>query len=269
MLCSEPSAVEAPRLPPLCILVVDDNAINKQVVGGLLAHAGHTAVTVDSGQAAVAAVGDLDAPPFDVVLMDVQMPGMDGLTATRMIRALPAPRNAVPMVALTAHASNSSRTACLAAGMNGFVSKPVRQQPLLAEIAAVVGPLTVRTAPGPQTVPSAEPAEVLVDTEQIAELTASLSPESWDMIIRSFAATADAEIEHIHAAIATGDSPACAAHTLKGLAWNTGAVRLGDLAHQLEAASPADARLIAEELGPVRQRTLARLTTCTLAQTEA
>jgi signal transduction histidine kinase len=123
----------APSLPPMRILVVDDNVVNQQVMVGLLARAGHSVATADSGAAAIAAVSGTGSGegslPFDVVLMDVQMPEMDGLTATKRIRALPAPFNAVAVVALTAHASNSSRGECLASGMDGFVTKPVRLQP--------------------------------------------------------------------------------------------------------------------------------------------
>ena len=261
-------ATEAPRLPPLRILVVDDNAVNQQVVSGLLAADGHSVVTVEGGQAAIAAVGEA-APPFDVVLMDVQMPEMDGLTATRRIRALPAPGNAVPVVALTAHASNSSRVACLAAGMNGFVSKPIRQFPLIREIAAVLGPPMDRPAVEPPAVPANQPAADLLDAEQIAELSASLSAESWDVISRSFTASADAEIEHIHAAIAVEQSPARAAHTLKGLAWNTGALRLGNLAQLLESASPAEMPAIAAELAPLRRRTSEALAAVAVSKVEA
>ena len=110
---AEQAIAAAPSLPPLRLLVVDDNVVNQQVMSGLLARAGHRVATADSGPAAIAAVSGAGSKGFDVVLMDVQMPEMDGLTATRRIRALPAPLNAVPVIALTAHASNSSRDACL------------------------------------------------------------------------------------------------------------------------------------------------------------
>jgi signal transduction histidine kinase/CheY-like chemotaxis protein len=125
-------------VPPLRVLAVDDNAVNQLVVRGLLVRAGHSVATADNGRAAIAAIRDGAPMQFDMVLMDVQMPEMDGLTATRGIRALPPPHNATPVIALTANASASSRAECLAAGMNGFISKPVRLRALLDEIAAVL-----------------------------------------------------------------------------------------------------------------------------------
>jgi CheY-like chemotaxis protein/HPt (histidine-containing phosphotransfer) domain-containing protein len=234
-------------LASMRILVVDDNAVNQQVVGGLLTRAGHRVVTVDSGPAAIAEINGAASDRFDVVLMDVQMPGMDGLTATGRIRALPPPQNLVPVIALTARASNSSRAECLGAGMNGFVSKPVRLRPLLDEIAQVLG--------------SAEKVatETLLDIGQVDELTTSLSPDAWHRIIASFTDSADAEIERIIDAIKSGRSPARATHTLKGVAWNTGAFLLGNLAKQLETAPPAEAQRLAAELRPVLQLTTTAL----------
>ncbi len=153
------AAATAPALSPMRVLVVDDNAVNLQVMVGLLARTGHSVVTADSGPAAIDAVRGAGRDAFDVVLMDVQMPGMDGLTATKQIRALPAPLNTVPVVALTAHASNTSRAECIASGMNGFVTKPVRLQPLLREIAAALGvpPDLPAAPPGPALVPALGP----------------------------------------------------------------------------------------------------------------
>jgi signal transduction histidine kinase/DNA-binding response OmpR family regulator len=226
-------AAETIALPPLRILVTDDNAVNLQVVGALLTHAGHVVDTTDSGAAAIAAIRAAERQPFDVVLMDVQMPEMDGLTATREIRALPPPLNAVPVIALTAHASNSSRMVCLAAGMNGFASKPTRLPELPKEIAAVLDRAPAPSVPAP---PAVAP-EALLDAVQVGQLTASLSAEAWERIIASFARSADAEIDRIIAAIESGENPATAAHTLKGLAWNTGALLLGNLARRLETAT--------------------------------
>jgi signal transduction histidine kinase/CheY-like chemotaxis protein/HPt (histidine-containing phosphotransfer) domain-containing protein len=270
--------------PTMRILVVDDDVVNRQVMLGLLTRAGHAVIAVDSGPAAVAAVGNARAQPFDVVLMDVQMPEMDGLTATQHIRALPAPFNAVSVIALTAHASNSSRTECVAAGMNGFVTKPVRLQRLLDEIAAIrnlpvqqpvanADPaqgagLDAEIAAAPNAATDAEPSEPLLDVEQVAELTGALSSEAWDRIIASFAISADAEIDCIFEAIEAEQSPARAAHTLKGVAWNTGALQLGNLAKQLETASPEEAKRIAARLRPLRQRSVAALMTCAVTQFE-
>jgi signal transduction histidine kinase/CheY-like chemotaxis protein len=267
----KPTAEQAAQLvmPPLRMLVVDDNTVNQQVISGLLVRVGHSVATADSGPMAIAAVRDAVSQPFDVVLMDVQMPDMDGLTATRRIRALPPPHNATPVIALTAHASRSSRAECLGAGMNGFISKPVRLHALLGEIAAVLDLPTDQHRAEADAVPARDlPARDLLDPEQVAELTASLTPESWDKVLALFDKSAEAEIKQILDAIESGQSPARAAHTLKGLAWNTGAALLGDLALQLETASPADAKRIALELSPLRQRTVAAFVARTMSPVE-
>ena len=120
---------------PLAVLAVDDNEINRDVVRGVLERAGHTVTLATNGAEALRLAR---TAAFDLVLMDLHMPEMDGLTATRLIRALPPPHGAVPIVALTAHGSDESRRDCAAAGMNGFVAKPLQPQVLFAEIARVL-----------------------------------------------------------------------------------------------------------------------------------
>ena len=112
----------------LRILVAEDNEVNQVVIEGLLRLLGHLPTTVCNGTRALerAAEGG-----WDVVLMDMQMPELDGLEATRAIRRLPAPLGEVPIIAMTANAREEDRVACLAAGMNDFVSKPVDMKALL------------------------------------------------------------------------------------------------------------------------------------------
>jgi signal transduction histidine kinase/CheY-like chemotaxis protein len=109
------------------ILLVEDNSINQKVARGLLTRLGATVEIADNGAIAVqsAAKGK-----FDLVLMDMQMPVMDGLEATRQIRQLPPEYAKVPIIGLTANAFASDRDACIAAGMHGFLSKPVNRQKL-------------------------------------------------------------------------------------------------------------------------------------------
>jgi HPt (histidine-containing phosphotransfer) domain-containing protein len=145
--------------------------------------------------------------------------------------------------------------------MNGYAKKPIRLQQLLDEIARVLTLAPDRPAAAAETVSP----EGLLDLGQIAELTGSLSPESWDRIVASFSEAADAEIARIIDAIDSDQSPRAFAHTLKGVAWNTGALRLGNLARELETASAADAKLLASELRPLRLRSIAALTAATLS----
>jgi len=118
---------------PLRILVAEDNPVNQKLTVRMLEKQGHTAVVADNGNAALAA---LACEPFDLVLMDCQMPEMDGFEAARIIRKGRLTESAdIPIVAMTGHADEESRAACLAAGMNDHVSKPVGKE-MLAEVLA-------------------------------------------------------------------------------------------------------------------------------------
>ncbi|MFO1264307.1 MAG: response regulator [Rhodoferax sp.] len=110
------------RLDGLRLLLVEDNAINQQVARELLSQEGAQITLADNGEQGVHAVAQAD-PPFDAVLMDLQMPVMDGLTATRVIRNTPRERH-LPIIAMTANALASDREACLQAGMDDHVGKP-------------------------------------------------------------------------------------------------------------------------------------------------
>lgn len=126
------------------ILIADDHALFRDGVASLLDAWGHTVVgQAADGRAAVALV---DAHLPDLVLMDVRMPEIDGVEATRRIRALPPPAGETAIVALTADVLEEQVHACLAAGMNGHVSKPVDRGALLAQVARA---LTGRASSGP------------------------------------------------------------------------------------------------------------------------
>ncbi len=118
-----------PSAPPhgLFILVAEDNVINQEVAVGLLERLGHQAEVAGDGREAVRLVR---ANSYDLVLMDMQMPEVDGLEATRQIRALPPPKGRLPIIAMTANALPGDRAACLAAGMDDYVAKPIGRQAL-------------------------------------------------------------------------------------------------------------------------------------------
>ncbi|MGZ6744504.1 MAG: response regulator, partial [Nocardioides sp.] len=111
------------------VLVVEDSDINQLVAEGILVHLGYTVSLVDDGLAALAA---LDEGAFDAVLMDCQMPGMDGYDATREIRTREGSRRHTPVIAMTAGAVEGDRERALAAGMDDYVSKPVSPRELQA-----------------------------------------------------------------------------------------------------------------------------------------
>ena len=122
----------------LRVLVAEDNPVNQKLASLILEREGHRVHIVENGQAVLEA---LAREPFDLVLMDLQMPDMGGLEAPRLIREkeAPAPRP-LPIIALTANAFEEDREKCLAAGMNGFVTKPMRRADLFDAIAAAVAP---------------------------------------------------------------------------------------------------------------------------------
>jgi two-component system, sensor histidine kinase and response regulator len=124
--------VKPKRLLGMRILVVEDNKINQMVAKGVLSAEGADITLADDGELGVAAASRTQ-PPFDAVLMDVQMPVMDGYTATRTLRAMPGFED-LPIIAMTANAMASDRAACLAAGMNDHVGKPFELDHLVATL---------------------------------------------------------------------------------------------------------------------------------------
>ena len=129
---SAPDEASAPSLSPLRVLVAEDNRVNQMVIAALLAQRGHSFEIVGNGRLAVEAVSEA---PYDLVLMDVQMPEMDGPTAARAIRALGGPVAKIPIVALTANAMIGQREEFLAAGMDDYVAKPIQPVKLHAAMA--------------------------------------------------------------------------------------------------------------------------------------
>jgi CheY-like chemotaxis protein/HPt (histidine-containing phosphotransfer) domain-containing protein len=122
--CQRPT----PAGRPLRVLLAEDSPVNQQVAVGLLQLRGHTVVVAGNGKEALAALG---REHFDVVLMDVQMPEMDGFEATAAVRRKERATGAhVPILAMTAHALKGDRERCLAAGMDGYLTKPVRAESL-------------------------------------------------------------------------------------------------------------------------------------------
>jgi PAS domain S-box-containing protein len=131
-----PNENAAPALPHprLRVLVAEDNVINQQVAMGLIGKLGHRVDVVANGLEALDAVSKR---PYDLVFMDMQMPEMDGLEATRAIRSLPGDVAQIPIIAVTANANREDQEACIRAGMNGFVSKPVTKRTLLTALESI------------------------------------------------------------------------------------------------------------------------------------
>jgi two-component system sensor histidine kinase/response regulator len=123
----------------LRILLAEDNKVNQLVAARLLGKRGHTVVVVGTGREALAALSEPGSGGFDLILMDVQMPDMDGFEATRIIRAREKSSGShLPIIAITAHAMKGDQERCLAAGMDGYVSKPFQAEEMFAAIDRVL-----------------------------------------------------------------------------------------------------------------------------------
>ncbi|HTZ34565.1 MAG TPA: PAS-domain containing protein [Stellaceae bacterium] len=240
-----PAAAAIAPARPLRVLVAEDNVINQQLALLLLRKAGHHAEIAETGEAAVAAVA---AGVFDVVLMDVQMPVLDGIEATARIRALPAPRNAVPIVAVTAHAMAGAREHYLASGMDGYLSKPLDPAALLRVLAAATA--------APDEVPEmcpvvATPGEADLDEGCLAALEGYLPPARIAEFLALFVTQLDRHVDRLRELSGDGaDLVALSheAHSLAGASGNIGASRLSRLARELQAASTAADRTAATAL---------------------
>ena len=204
----------------LRVLLAEDNVVNQRMAVRLLEKAGHSVVVAGNGKEALRAV---DREPFDVILMDVQMPEMGGFEATAAIRARENGGSRVPIIALTAHAMKGDREACLAAGMDGYVAKPISSKALFAEIETLT---TSR--------PSAAAAPAL-------DMEALLDRFDGDRALRVEIATIFLEdypnrLAAVQAAVEQRDPAAlrAAAHSLKGSAGNFGAELAVEAALRLE-----------------------------------
>ncbi|MCF8209700.1 MAG: CHASE domain-containing protein [Rhodoferax sp.] len=246
------SAVKSKRLQGLRLLVVEDNKINQLVAKGLLAQEGAEISLADDGQLGVQAVANASTP-FDAVLMDVQMPVMDGYEATRAIRTQLG-QTQLPIIAMTANAMASDRAACLAAGMNDHVGKPFELDHLVGLLLSFTG----RPAGSAVHVPAASPlvAEVLFpegDLDEVAALQRMGGDAAmFGSVLRTFAQDLAKVPDQLSSDLAAGATTAAtrALHTLKGLAATVGARHLAQVAAQQERrlkeglASDAHAALV-------------------------
>ena len=223
-------------LAPLKVLLVEDNKINQQIAIRFLDRLGQKADIACNGVEAIdAAAGQR----YDVILMDMQMPVMDGIQAARAIRGAVGPNQATPIIAMTANASDEDREACREAGMNGFESKPITLARLHAVLSGSQQPpssviATLTATPDMPTVAAASG----VDPARKAELIDALGPEIFDELVASFFNDAEALVADYAAAIAAEDETAAdkALHTLKGAAANVGFKSVAETAQALRNA---------------------------------
>jgi signal transduction histidine kinase/ActR/RegA family two-component response regulator/HPt (histidine-containing phosphotransfer) domain-containing protein len=216
---------------PLRILLAEDNAINQRFMVALLGKDGHSVTVVENGHQAVAAVRDGD---YDIVLMDIQMPELDGVRATRQIRSLPSPKRAVRIIALTAHAISGAKEEYLAAGMDDFVSKPVDTALLLGKLTGV--PVSAGLVKPLQEAAGASP---VFDLGRLETVAGFLRPGQQRELAELYLDHSAECVSRITALAAEGDYGAIGgeAHQLAGSAGNYGAMETCRLAQSLEAAS--------------------------------
>jgi signal transduction histidine kinase/PleD family two-component response regulator len=228
------------------ILIGEDNPVNQKVALKILEKFGYRADAVSSGLEVLEA---LKADSYDVVLMDVQMPKMDGLEATRQIRNLESGVNNrhIPIIAMTAHAMKGDRERFLTAGMNDYISKPIEP----GELAEIIARWTSSEKQIEQK--SSEQAKVFNADMLLQRLGGDIV--TYDEIIDVFLQDVPKQIHTLEDAILRGDAPIVQrqGHTLRGASANVGAVRLEKAAVQLEKASEkTDLRQAVEVLDRIK-----------------
>ena len=225
---------DADRLRGVRVLLAEDNEINQQIAVELLEGVGATVEVANDGVEAVHRLLEQPEPPnVDVVLMDVQMPEMDGYQATKTIRSDPRFAD-LPIIAMTAHATIEERQKCLDAGMNGHVSKPIDP----AALFETVERFAAARVPGPA-VPAAEPAPAAVSDRDELPAVPGLdvadglgrvagNTKLYRKLLHRFATTQADAFGQMRSALAEGRRPDAErhAHTLKGVAGSLGAHQL-------------------------------------------
>jgi signal transduction histidine kinase/DNA-binding response OmpR family regulator len=221
----------------LRVLLAEDNAINQRVAQLMLAKAGHVVDTVGNGVDAVSAVERSD---YDAVLMDVHMPVMDGLEASRMIRAMGGTIQQPYIIALTASVTVEDRRACLAAGMDEYLSKPIRAEDLGRALALVHSADAGFAVPrAPDRAASVAAAELpTLDFEQFDSLD-DLGAEFKSTMMDHFLAEVRGRYEAILAEVDSGDDPAVAflAHKLRGSSGTLGGAALAAVCGEVEGSA--------------------------------
>ncbi|HTY06006.1 MAG TPA: response regulator, partial [Gemmatimonadales bacterium] len=226
----------------LKILLAEDNPVNQQVAATMLRKRGHEVDVVSNGREAVDAV----APGrYDVVLMDIQMPELDGLAAAAEIRATPGGTQ-LPIVALTAHALPGERERCLAAGMTGYLSKPFKPHELFAAAEGVA-----LADPEPPASDGGGPLAPAADLDRLRrELADAGAADALGPILDTYLLDAPTRLQALLAAVAAGDAPATAraAHAFRSAAATIGAAELAALLTGVEARARSGGMVEAREL---------------------
>lgn len=248
---AEPSAT-AVRPPRLDILLVEDNAVNRQVATKFLERLGQSVAIATNGAEAVAMAKQR---VYDLILMDMQMPVMDGIAATREIRRLEGAAGKVPVVAMTANASDSDRKLCMDVGMNGFEAKPISSARLAKLLLAHAGravydagvtpPGVVEEAANRDERTAGLPPATIRDEKRYAELVEAIGQQGFDELLGVFFDDAAALLSDLHRAMRSHDLDLLdrSLHSLKGSASNLGFTQVAELAEKLRSSRLDEAAL--------------------------
>ncbi|MCM2290440.1 MAG: response regulator, partial [Sulfuritalea sp.] len=223
---------------PLTILVAEDNTVNQKVVQQLLAHLGYRADVVASG---IEVLDALERQNYDVILMDVQMPDMDGLEATRRLKARFGQDASPRVIAMTASAMLGDREKCLAAGMDAYVSKPVELDQIRAVLIAVAGGKEMPPAAASKDATDRIPVIDQHRIEQLLALQDDQQPHMVADLIEMFFADTPGHLQQLADAIRDGDATRLAnvAHRYLSSIENLGALRMRTHCMELEALGRA------------------------------
>ncbi|MEX2175832.1 MAG: response regulator [Pirellulaceae bacterium] len=257
----EPAIADAEPIPrifrSLSILLAEDSVVNQRLAVGLLERHGHRVTIANNGREACER---LEQGPFDVVLMDVQMPELDGLEATRKIRQRERDTGGhVPIIAMTAHALKGDRERCLEAGMDEYVAKPVRERQLLAALQGVLGEEGPPLPPDPgQELIAPDPG--VIDWNEALKICSGDHALLRD-IVDAFLEENPRRLDEIRKAIDQADYELLnrAAHTIKGSMRYFSAHRVYERALALEQLGAQQKLLGAEELLGLLKQELAKL----------
>lgn len=221
---------------PLKILVVDDNQINQKVISGFLAAGGHEIVAATSGEKGLSLA---TSTRFDLILMDVTLPGIDGLEASRRIRALPdAVLRAVPIIAITGNTSPRDVEECRAAGMNDFLGKPIDPDALETILERLHRPATAATVSLDDYLPEQSGDIQLLDETVLRRLTKAFDGAALSGLIDDMLRESLPLIRGMVFSVQENDLAQLRvqAHTLKGMAMTLGVTGVGELAADIESS---------------------------------
>lgn len=224
------------QIGSLRVLVVDDIAMNRDIAGAFLRASGHQVAEAEGGAEAVDAV---EREMFDVILMDVRMPEVDGMEATRRIRALGGARARIPIVALTAHAFADQVEQCRAAGMDGHLPKPFSPDTLLATVLLAFRtgrPEARDETPAPSMQSADDAAPPVLDRLALDRLVELLPGDLLAVQLASLTERGRALLDELNERNSDRGDLAASAHTLAGSAGLFGFARLSEVTRRLERA---------------------------------